>query len=227
MTSVWFAASAKALFSGARDDAIKVWDLGSGVELRSIGGHKADVRCVQPLQDDSLLLSASLDGTVQFTQLGALGEEGGAPPKQDVLTAILTAQPQALRLGEDAGAALGAPADTPLHAFLAHEGSTFAMALNPAFPMVATAGRSNEVKLWDISEPTEPRVLQETVGHSGQVTAVLLCSKDAWVATASKQLAEPRTFENRSLVDESRVPCKLSSGVVNAKAAHHEDPEPA
>lgn len=227
MTSVWFAASAKALFSGARDDAIKVWDLGSGVELRSIGGHKADVRCVQPLQDDSLLLSASLDGTVQFTQLDALGEEGGAPPKQDVLTAILTAQPQALRLGEDAGAALGAPADTPLHAFLAHEGSTFAMALNPAFPMVATAGRSNEVKLWDISEPTEPRVLQETVGHSGQVTAVLLCSKDAWVATASKQLAEPRTFENRSLVDESRVPCKLSSGVVNAKAAHHEDPEPA
>lgn len=52
------------LATGSYDNTIKIWDLETGEELRTLTGHTRGIRSLQ--MDDHKLLSASLDGTVKF-----------------------------------------------------------------------------------------------------------------------------------------------------------------
>ncbi|CAN8097126.1 unnamed protein product [Discula destructiva] len=51
------------LATGSYDNTIKIWDLETGQEVRSLIGHTRGIRSLQ--MDDHKLLSASLDGTVK------------------------------------------------------------------------------------------------------------------------------------------------------------------
>jgi len=51
------------LATGSYDNTIKIWDLETGEELRTLTGHTRGIRSLQ--MDDHKLLSASLDGTVK------------------------------------------------------------------------------------------------------------------------------------------------------------------
>src|SRR5580704_8286810 len=51
------------LASGGRDSTIKLWDIRSGGELRSLTGHLSNVTSVAFSNDGKTLVSGSLDGT--------------------------------------------------------------------------------------------------------------------------------------------------------------------
>lgn len=51
------------LATGSYDNTIKIWDLETGQEVRTLTGHTRGIRSLQ--MDDNKLLSASLDGTVK------------------------------------------------------------------------------------------------------------------------------------------------------------------
>lgn len=52
------------LATGSYDNTIKIWDLESGQEIRTLEGHTRGIRSLQ--MDEQKLVSASLDGTVKF-----------------------------------------------------------------------------------------------------------------------------------------------------------------
>lgn len=52
------------LATGSYDNTIKIWDLESGQEVRTLEGHTRGIRSLQ--MDEQKLVSASLDGTVKF-----------------------------------------------------------------------------------------------------------------------------------------------------------------
>lgn len=52
------------LATGSYDNTIKIWDLESGQEIRTLDGHTRGIRSLQ--MDEQKLVSASLDGTVKF-----------------------------------------------------------------------------------------------------------------------------------------------------------------
>lgn len=54
----------KILASGSYDSTIKIWDLDTGNELRTLQGHTRGIRSLQ--LDDSKLISASLDHTIKI-----------------------------------------------------------------------------------------------------------------------------------------------------------------
>lgn len=54
------------LATGSYDNTIKIWDLETGQEIRTLTGHTRGIRSLQ--MDDHKLLSASLDGTVKLWQ---------------------------------------------------------------------------------------------------------------------------------------------------------------
>ena len=51
------------LATGSYDATIKIWDIDTGAELRTLRGHTSGVRCLQ--FDDSKLISGSLDSTLK------------------------------------------------------------------------------------------------------------------------------------------------------------------
>ncbi len=51
------------LMTGSYDATVKIWDLATGQEIRTITGHTQGIRCLQ--FDDTKLITGSLDGTIK------------------------------------------------------------------------------------------------------------------------------------------------------------------
>ena len=52
------------LATGSYDTTIKIWDIASGHELRTLRGHRSGLRCLQ--FDDTKLWSGGLDRTLKM-----------------------------------------------------------------------------------------------------------------------------------------------------------------
>jgi WD40 repeat protein len=63
------------LFSGARDNEIKLWDVTTGTELRSIKGHRGDINAMTFLDESERKLLTGCNDS--FMRVWALAEYGG------------------------------------------------------------------------------------------------------------------------------------------------------
>jgi WD40 repeat protein len=64
VTSVAFSHDGRTLASGSVDDTIKLWDVASGLQLRTLAGHADTVTSLAFSPDGRLLASASIDATI-------------------------------------------------------------------------------------------------------------------------------------------------------------------
>lgn len=205
VTAIGFAESAQVLFSGARDNTVKIWELVGGSQVRSLAAHKADVRFLQTISADKVLVTGSLDGTVKFWELAPI--ETKRLTNESDIDKILNAQPTALV--EEALA----ETDVLLNTLEAHSSGVYAVQLSPAQPLcMLTAARLNEVRVWSLEDTSAPREIQEVAGHSGPVTAVRLCNDDAWCAARAR----------RHCCARARVrACALGDAHMRARARRH------
>ncbi|KAF0697637.1 Aste57867_11686 [Aphanomyces stellatus] len=185
----------KYLFSGARDNSIKVWHVGQHRELRAIKGHAGDVRRMILMANEEYMYSASVDGTVRLVKL--LNIEGDDDTvlsaedlERDREVADKLALEEILGLGnkvqvEHTSIVAGLLAKDEVMATInAHEQNVFRMEVNPAHPLMATAG-DHEIHVWDISNLAKPILVNEFVGHTGAVTQLTLLHNDQHVISSS------------------------------------------
>ena len=94
--SVAFSPDGKTLASGSRDAPVKLWDIATGLELRSFEGHENTVRSVAFSPDGKIVASGSFDKQVKLWDITngkelrtfnghtetvhAVGQGGGWPP---------------------------------------------------------------------------------------------------------------------------------------------------
>ena len=68
--SVSFSPDGKTLVSGSDDNTIKLWDVETGQEIRTLKGHDNYVRSVNFSPDGKTLVSGSADRTIKLWNLG-------------------------------------------------------------------------------------------------------------------------------------------------------------
>ena len=66
-----FCSDGRRVLSGSHDQTVRLWDVESGHELCSFGGHTAAVTSIAISPDGTLAVSASLDRTLRVWQLPA------------------------------------------------------------------------------------------------------------------------------------------------------------
>ncbi|KAG9402441.1 hypothetical protein AC1031_007055 [Aphanomyces cochlioides] len=184
------------LFSGARDNSIKVWHVAQHREMRSIKGHAGDVRRMILMANEEYLYSASVDGTVRLVKLLALDHDeerilSAEDVERDREAADKLALEEILGLGNKAvktevaiGDPLAPTKDEVLASINAHEQNVFRMEVNPVVPLMATSG-PHEIHIWDISNLAKPVLVNEFIGHTGSVTRLMLVHNDEHLISSS------------------------------------------
>jgi F-box and WD-40 domain protein MET30 len=156
------------LATGSYDSTVKIWDMETGEEIRTLIGHTSGVRCLQ--FDDTKLISGSLDGTLRIWNWRT-GE---------CISTLHGHSAGVISLHFDSNILVSGSIDKTAKVWNFEDKSSFALRghtdwvnsvrIDTASRTVFTASDDCTVKLWDLDTK---RCIKLFEGHVGQVQQVL------------------------------------------------------
>ncbi|KAL3710578.1 hypothetical protein TMatcc_004374 [Talaromyces marneffei ATCC 18224] len=156
------------LATGSYDTTIKIWDMETGEELRTLTGHTSGIRCLQ--FDETKLISGSIDRTLKVwnwrtgecisTYTGHLGGIIGLHFQNSILASGSTDKTVKIWNFEDKSTFL----------LRGHSDWVNAVRVDSCSRTVLSASDDCTVKLWDLDSKQCIRTFQ---GHVGQVQQVI------------------------------------------------------
>ncbi len=188
VTAVAFSPDGKHLASASHDKTIKLWSVATGREERVLRGHKGEVACLAFNARGNLLASGGGQGSGR----GEVRTWDVAAGKPLFLRYGLSQRVLSLSYSAD-GRLAGAGSDGLIRVWqhnLASEAHTFrgdpqlvyAVAFNPDGGLLASAGLSGRVSLWNSSGGLESRTLRAPVS----LQAVAFGPAGRWLAAAGR-----------------------------------------
>ena len=161
VTSLAFSPEGKTLASGSVDRSIKLWDVASGRELRSLGGHGSWVISVAFSPDGRTLASGSDDNSIKLWD-AASGRELRTLTghRKNVVSVAYSPDGKILASGSwDKSIKLWDPATgRELRSLTGHGESVSSVAFSPDGKTLVSGGRS--IKLWSVATGRELRSLR-------------------------------------------------------------------
>ena len=165
---------------------IKLWEVGTGRELRTLKGHAGAVYAIVFDHAGKRLLSASADRTVKIwdvktgSQIGRpLGESSAElyslalhPSGKLLAAAGEDKMIRIWKLHEGQGGELSS-------SFFAHDSSVLRLAFTPDGQTLISAGSDRLVKFWDVETSQEKRTLEP---QPDWVLALALSPDSKWLA---------------------------------------------
>jgi WD40 repeat protein/tRNA A-37 threonylcarbamoyl transferase component Bud32 len=182
VTCVDFSADRRHLASGSLDGTAKVWELATGLEVRSFPGQGGGVAGVALSQDARRLAAVSQDGSVHLWET-ATGKELFSPAKGTAAPGSLAFSPDGnhLAVGGEKGVTVYDQTGKVVRDFGKHAAVVTAVAFSNDGQHVASAGGDGTVLIWqvDSGEQLQQRRLGvpvRQIGIDGQ--HVLLTGKN-------------------------------------------------
>ncbi|MGH9971214.1 MAG: caspase family protein [Pyrinomonadaceae bacterium] len=182
--SIAFSADGKMLATGSTDHTIKLWDVATGRELRTLTGHSDGIGAVAFSVNGKTLASAGLDNTIKSWDV-ATGRELRTLTRYPGVLLALSPEAKTLASGSNDGTIRlwDVATSRELHTLSAH--SRFVtVAFNADGQTLASGGGSDDptIRLWDVATGRE---LHTLTGHSGEVTEVAFSADGNMLASGS------------------------------------------
>ena len=185
VNSVSFSPDGKTLASASDDNTVKLWDVGTGKELKTLNGHQAFVESVSFSPDGKTLASASMDNTVKLWDVST-GKELKTLNGHQAFVKSVSFAPDGKTLAS-------ASADNTvklwdvvtgkeLKTLNGHQDTVTSVCFSPDGKTLASASMDNTVKLWDV---VTGKALKTLKGHQDFVSSVSYSPDGKTLASAS------------------------------------------
>ncbi len=186
VTSVVFSPDGARLVSGSWDDTIRLWDTGTGSEIRRLSGHTGDVASVAFSPDGARLVSGSYDGTIRLWDVET-GIEIRRLTGRAGNVASVAFSPDGARLAsgswEDTIRLWDTDTGQEIHRLTGHIDRVISVAFSPDGARLVSGSYDGTIRLWDADTGSEIRHL--TVRHTGSVTSVAFSPDGARLISGS------------------------------------------
>ncbi|MFN8348836.1 MAG: caspase family protein [Spirosomataceae bacterium] len=170
--SVAFSPNGKSALSGSDDHTLKLWDLATRKEIKTLTGHSASVRSVAFSPDGKTALSGSDDHTLKLwdivtgkeirTLIGHTDDVESVAFSPDGKTALSASWDQTLKLWDIS-------TGKTIKSFIGHSKLVLCVVFSPDGKTVLSGSHDNTLKLWDIATGKELKTL---TGHAAYVYSV-------------------------------------------------------
>lgn len=173
------------LASASADNTIRLWDVSSGNELRTLTGHGGWVKCVAFSPDGKLLASGSNDRSVRVWDVET-GRElhllGGHSGPVEALTFSADGRWLVSGSADNTAKLWESSTGREVNTLKGHSDWVTSVTFSADGKWLATGSKDNTVRLWEVATAREVRVMK---GHSDRVKALAFSPDGQWLATGS------------------------------------------
>ncbi len=185
VNSVAISPDGKTLASASDDKTIKLWNLQTQTEIKTLTGHSNAVYSVAFSPDGKTLASASSDKTIKLWNLQTQPEIKTLTGHKDSVNSVAIS-PDGKTLAsasDDKTIKLwNLQTQTEIKTLTGHKDSVNSVAISPDGKTLASASSDKTIKLWNLQTQTEIKTL---TGHSNAVYSVAFSRDGKTLASAS------------------------------------------
>lgn len=148
--SIAFAPNGKSLVAGYSDGTLRLWDMASGQEMRTLQGHRGRALSVAYAPDGKTFASGSDDGTIRQWDAAT------GTPIRTLRGAVhaLAYSPDGTTMASNYGervAIWDAATGTLIRTLTGHFGDVLSLAYSPDGKTLASGAHENAVRIWDVA----------------------------------------------------------------------------
>jgi len=166
-----FSPDGQLLVTGSADNAVRIWEVASGRELRTLAGHARGVKAVAFSHDARWLASGSIDGSVKLWDVTTGHEQKNLPNNGSVSVVAISLDGRFLAVGNMEGrlTIFDVVLGSPLFTFSRHRAAITTLAFSPNSSLLASGSADHLIVLWDLATGLEAHNLK---GHDDKISAL-------------------------------------------------------
>lgn len=172
VTSVAFSPDGKTVVSGSEDNTLKLWNVATGKELRTLSGHSSVVSSVAFSPDGKTVLSGSRDNTLKLWDVVTGKELRSFRGHINEITSVAYSPNGKTVLSGSAGRLLklwDVTTGKELRSFYGHTNAVTSVTYAPDGKTVLSGSWDSSLRLWDVQSGKELRSFR---GHKNSVESV-------------------------------------------------------
>ena len=190
ITSVAFSPDGRYIASGSADKTIKLWEVSTSREIRTLLGHTSGVSSVAFSPDGRYIISGSWDKTIKLWDV-ATGREIRTlvGHSQQVTSAAFSPDGKYIASGSRDKTIRFWDVSTgrEIRTLADHTKEVETVAFSPDGKYIASGSGDKTIKLWDVATGREIRTL---VGHSQAVTSVAFSPDGRYIVSGSYHIVK-------------------------------------